>query len=165
MKKKEKVALLIKQLCSMARHKQQNYLIHFYNTSSFFFDTLYFCKTIFYFMILVNVLKYFMSWYLFTFLNTCFILDISYSFEILHVTFRFFVTFLKYLVSFGYFVIFFKPSYFVENFILLGALWLLKHANFLRLVFLYFPRFRNEATILRSKNWGLLFKYRSLTQS
>ena len=38
----------------------------------YFFDALYFYKTIFYFMILLKFLKYFMSWYLFTFSNTQF---------------------------------------------------------------------------------------------
>ena len=64
----------------------------------YFFETLYFCRTIFDFMILVNFSKYFLSWYLpgrylFAFSNTCFILNTSYFFEILPITFRYFLTF------------------------------------------------------------------------
>ena len=66
----------------MGRHKQQIYLVHFYNTLSIFV-ILYIFERLFFFMIIVNIFKYFMSCYLFTFSNTRFILNTSYFFEIL----------------------------------------------------------------------------------
>ena len=114
----------------------------------------------------IRSLNLFMSCYLFTFSNTCFILNTSYFFDILPITFRYFLTFLKDLLSFRYFLTFLSLHTSSKTLsIVLGALWFLKHANFLRLVFLYFPPFRKEATILRSKNCGLLFNYHSPTWS
>ena len=71
-------------------------------------------------------------------------------------TFQIFSNFLKYLLSFKYFLIFLKPSYFFENFILLGGTLVFETCQFYGDWFLYFPLFRKEATTVRSENCGLL---------
>ena len=94
----------------MVRHKAAKLLDSFLRYFIYFFDTLYFCKTIFYLMILVNFFEHLLySWYILLFWDTW------YYFQILS-------NFWNTWKSFRYFLILWSLHTFSKT-ILLEALW------------------------------------------